>query len=99
MQLKVVPVLIAAAGLAVIGYGTWQRQMNPPRVIATGVFQFEDKLGTVLIFPRRVVAVAGFATAEVQLPGGTWIDCRADCEAAIKAEHTEIWDSRMLGRR
>ena len=99
MRLKVVPFLIAAAGLAVIGYGTWQRQMNPPRVIATGAFQFKDKLGTVLIFPKRVVAVAGFETTEVQLPGGTWIDCRADCEAAIKTGHTEIWDSLRMGTR
>ena len=93
MQLKVVPVLIAAAGLAVIGYGTWQRQMNPPRVIATGVFQFTDKLGTVLIFPKRVVAVAGFETAEVQLPGGTWIDCGGDCLAAYRQGTTDFWDT------
>ena len=99
MSLKLVPFLIPAAGLAVIGYGLWQRQLNPPKVIATATFQFTDKAGTMLIFPKRVVAVAGFETTEAQLPGGTWIDCRGDCEATIKAEHTQFWDAQLNGKR
>ena len=99
MSLKIAPFLILALGVAVIGYGMWKRQQDPPRVVSTGVFTFKDKHDTVLIFPRRVVAVAGFEKVEVQLPGGTWIDCRGDCAERIKAEHAEIWDSQMLGRR
>ncbi len=99
MPLKLVPFVILALGLAIIVYGLWQRQMNPPRVISTGVFSFTDKAGTLLLFPKRVVAVGGFETTEVQLPGGTWIDCRGDCEATIKAETTEFWDSQMRSRR
>jgi hypothetical protein len=99
MPLKVVPLLLLALGLAVIGYGTWQRALYPPRVIATSSHRFVDKAGTELIFAKRQVAVAGFEVTEVQLPGGTWIDCRSDCTAAIKAEYTEVWDQRMLGRR
>ena len=98
MSLKLVPFLNLAAGLAVIGYGLWQRQLNPPKVIATGTFQFTDKAGAVLIFPKRVVAVAGFETTEVQLPGGTWIDCRGDCAATIIAEHTDIWNGQLRSR-
>ena len=96
MPLKLVPFLILALGAGVIGYGLWQRHLNPPRVISTGTFKFTDKAGTLLIFPQRVVAVAGFETTEVQLPGGTWIDCRGDCAATIKAEHTEFWENQML---
>jgi hypothetical protein len=99
MPLKLVPYFLIALAIAVIGYGTWQRQMYPPQVIATGIFEFTDKLGTKLMFPKRVVSVAGFQTTEIQLPGGTWIDSRADCEAAVKAEHSEIWDTRRLQPR
>lgn len=99
MPLKFAPYLILALGAAVIGYGLWKRQQEPPRVISTGMFSFKDKQGTLLIFPKRIVAVAGFETSEVQLPGGTWIDCRGDCAEAIKAEHTEFWDTQMLKGR
>ena len=96
MPLKFVPLIILALGAAVVAYGLWQRQLNPPKIISTGIFQMTDKNGTVLIFPKRVVTVGGFETTEVQLPGGTWIDCRGDCVEAIKAEHTEFWDHQLL---
>ena len=99
MPLKLVPFLILAVGLAVIGYGMWQRHLYPPRVIATGTFRLIDKHGTALIFPQRTVAVAGFETTELQLPGGTWIDCRGDCSATIMSEHTEFWDHQLLKTR
>lgn len=99
MAIKWVPIVIAALGAGVVGYGLWKRSIDPPRVISTGTFQFADKLGTVLIFPKRVVAVAGFETTEVQLPGGTWIDCRRDCATTIKAEYTEFWDTQMMNKK
>ncbi|MEQ1697395.1 MAG: hypothetical protein ABL901_16305 [Hyphomicrobiaceae bacterium] len=95
MSLKIAPFLILALGVAVIGYGLWRRAQDPPRVVSTGVFTFKDRHGTVLMFPKRVVAVAGFETTEVQLPGGTWIDCRGDCAETIKAEHTEFWETQQ----
>ena len=99
MRLKLVPYVLAAAGLLIVGYGLMHRAADPPRVLSTGTLVFTDKAGTVLIFPKRVVAVAGMETSEVQLPGGTWIDCRSDCVETIKSEHTEFWDSlRMRGR-
>ena len=99
MSLKLVPYLLVALAIAVIAYGTWQRQKYPPQVIATSTFSFIDKSGTELKFPKRVVAVAGFEVTEVQLPGGTWIDCRGDCGGTIKAEYTEFWDHQMLKNR
>ena len=96
MPLKWVPVFILILGVTVIGYGLWQRHLYPPRVVSTGVFSFIDKAGTLLIFPKRVVAVAGFEKTEIQLPGGTWIDCHGDCAQAIREAHTEFWDTQML---
>ncbi len=96
MPLKLVPFLILVLGAAVIGYGLWQQQVYPPQVVSTGVFSFTDKAGTLLIFPKRVVALGGFEKTEIQLPYGTWIDCRGDCAQAIREEHTEFWDTQML---
>jgi hypothetical protein len=98
MRLTYVPIIMLAVGAIALGIGMWRRAADPPRVISTGAFNFTDKTGTKLVFPQRVVAVAGFETTEVQLPGGTWIDCRKDCAEAIMREHTEIWDSQILKR-
>jgi hypothetical protein len=99
MPMKLVPVVLIVSALAFVAYGQWLRNADPPRVISTGTFQFVDKAGATLIFAKRVVAVAGFETIQVQLPGGTWIDCRGDCAATIKAEYTEFWDHQQLNKR
>lgn len=99
MRLTFVPYVLAVAFLAIAGYGIMRRQANPPRVIETSSIKITDPSGTVLIFPKRRLAVAGFETTEVQLPGGSWIDCRADCAEAIRVETSHIWDSdRLRGR-
>lgn len=96
--MRFMPIVIVAAGLAIVGYGLLSRQQQPPTVISTSTFEFTDKLGTTLMFPKRVVAVAGLETTEIQLPRGTWIDCRGDCARAIRDEHTDVW-GRQLERR
>ena len=98
MPMKWIPLIVLALGVGFTGYGLRQRQLHPPRVIATGTFKFADKSGAELIFPKRTVAVAGFETIELQLPGGTWIDCRGDCTGTIKSEHTEFWDTQSRRR-
>ena len=99
MRLKLVPYILAACGLLIAGYGIWRRNADPPRVIETGTLKITDPSGTVMIFPKRRVVVAGFETTEAQLPGGSWIDCRGDCAEAIRIETSNIWDSsRLRGR-
>ena len=87
MSLKYVPFLFLALGAGIIGHGLWKRQRNPPHIVSTGTFQFTDHAGALLIFPKRVMAVGEFEAMQVQLPSNTWIDCRGDCEATIKAEY------------
>ena len=99
LPLKLVPFLILALAACVIGYGTRQRYLHPAQVLSTATFRITGRDGTVLAFPQRVVAVAAFEITEVQLPGGTWIDCRGDCEDTIKVQFTEFWDHQNLGRR
>lgn len=96
--IKLVPLLILIGGGAIVGYGLWQRQKSPPTVLATGTFEFKDKLGTSLVFPSRRVSVAGFETSEIRLPNGTWIDCRADCAQTIRDQHVEFWDAQQMKR-
>jgi len=42
-----------------------------------------------------VVIVAGFKTTEIQLPGGTWINCRGDCYIAFRDRST-LYDRLKL---
>jgi hypothetical protein len=99
MRMKLVPMAMIVLAVLGVGYGLWRREKDPPKVISTGIFQFKDKAGTELVFPKRLVSVAGFEKTEVQLPGGTWIDCRGDCGHAIRSEHTEFWDHQNLKTR
>ncbi len=96
--IRFAPFLIAAIGVAVVAYGLNGRAKAPPTVLSTSTFAYADKLGTTLIFPRRVVAVAGFQTTEVQLPSGTWIDCRADCAIAVRDQHLAPFDAQQQRR-
>ena len=96
--IRLAPFMIGTVGIGVIVYGLSERAKAPPRVVSTDVFAYADKHGTTLIFPRRVIAVAGFETTEVQLPGGTWIDCRGDCAITIRDQHTEIFDAQQQRR-
>lgn len=97
-RLRLVPILIVIGSAAVIATGVWHRQLDPPRTISTGTFTLDDKRGTSLMFPKRVVAVAGFEKTEIQLPNGTWIDCRSDCGQAVRDEHIDSWERQQQRR-
>lgn len=96
MPLKYAPYLILALGAVVVGVGLWRQALFPPKVVSTGVVKFVDRNGTTLLFPKRVLSSGGVERVQIQLPGETWIDCSGDCAEAIRAEHTEIWETRML---
>ena len=98
MQLKLFAILLVMFSIVVVGYGTWRRIKYPQTVLSTGTIKFTDPTGQVAMFPTRVIAVGGFETMQIQLPGLTWIDCRGDCTATLKAEHAQIWETQMLNR-
>lgn len=99
MRMKLAAMLLLCAALAVVAYGTWYRSLHPPRVVATGSVAMTDpRTGEPLVFPRRTLAIGSIRTDEVQLPGGTWIDCVGDCRDTLSREHLEFWERRQLKR-
>jgi hypothetical protein len=97
MPVRIVPLLILAAGLAVVGYGILYRRRNPPHIVATSKLTLADPAsGQTIQFSIRTIEMGSVRLEEVQLPGGTWIDCGGDCRETVLREHLEFWPRRML---
>jgi hypothetical protein len=99
MPVRIAPLLIFAAGIVVVGYGVLYRHQHPPRIVATSTLTVTDPAsGQATQFSRRTIEIGSVRLEEVQLPGGTWIDCGGDCREAVMREHLEFWPRRMLER-
>jgi hypothetical protein len=94
-MMKWAPWLIGLLGLGIVAYGLMLKSRNPPRVVATAEVRVtHPRTGQVHTLRTRKVEVAGFVKEEVELPGGTWIDClRGDCAETVRAEHFELFDT------
>jgi hypothetical protein len=74
--------LAIAAGIAVIGYyGLRNDVRNTREVLETGSVRIAGPGGSASTreLRTRTVAVGAVRLREVELPGGTWIDCADDC--------------------
>lgn len=99
MPVRIVPLLILAAGLAVVGYGIHYRRQHPPHIVATSTFTLTDPAtGQAIQFSRRTIEMGSVRLDEVQLPRGTWIDCGGDCRETVLREHLGFWPRRLLER-
>jgi hypothetical protein len=91
--------LIGALGGGVIAYGTTMRQIDPPTVVGEGPVDIADpKGGGPITLRTRTVRGGGFTTVQVELPGGTWIECAgvttSDCREAVRKVTSEFWDAQ-----
>jgi hypothetical protein len=98
--MKWAPWLIGALGLGVIAYGTYMRRVDPPTVIREGRLEIADPKGgdVKIAFKTRTVRGGGIATDQVELPGGTWIDCGGDCRDAVRKTTTDFWAEQARRR-
>lgn len=93
MPVKTMGMLVLGLAVAILAFGLYSRWKNPMRVVSTGSVNVEDgKAGRVLVLRTRVVEVGVVTTGEVELPNGTWIDCKGDCADTVRREHLEFWD-------
>jgi len=91
--MKLAPALLALLMIAVAAYGIWHQRRHPLRVIATGSVRVEDaRARRTLTLRARTIEIGSVRKQEVELPGGTWIDCGGDCVAAVKRGYTEFWE-------
>jgi hypothetical protein len=92
--------LIAALGLGIVAYGTLMRRIDPPKVIREGKIDIADPKdggkggGSKVSFRTRTVQGGGIVTEQVELPGGTWIDCGGDCRDAVRKATTDFWEEQ-----
>lgn len=94
-MIRLAPILILALGGGIIAWGLWNRSQHPTRVVATGRIEIDDRVnGRKLLLATRTLENGGVRREEVQLPGGTWIDCGGDCREAVRKEYLEFWDEQ-----
>ena len=92
--------LIAALGLGIVAYGIQMRRLDPPTIIGESKIEVADPKGGAsrLTFRTRTVQGGGFTTEQVELPGGTWIDCSGDCRDTLRKSTTDFWDEQRRRR-
>jgi hypothetical protein len=92
--------VVGAIGLGIVAYGTYLRWIDPPKVVSASRIEMTDpKSGGKVSFPTRKVQGGGIVTEQVQLPGGTWIDCDGDCREAVRKTTTDFWDEQQRRRK
>ena len=55
----------------------------------------ESKYGNARVAGRVRASHFGY---EVQLPGGTWIDCGMSCTETLRVETVDFWENKGAGR-
>jgi hypothetical protein len=103
--MKWAPWLIGLVGLGIVGYGTYMRRDEPETVIRESRIEVPDPKAppskendTKVAFKTRTVRVGGITTDQIQLPGGTWIDCAGDCRDALRKSTTDFWEEQRKKR-
>lgn len=94
-MMKWAPWVIAMVGLGIVAYGLAMQRAHPPRVTGMATIDVTNpRTGQRMTLRTRTVEGGGFTKTEVELPGGTWIDCGGrGCGDAVRAEHFELFDT------
>ena len=48
-----------------------------------------------LTAPVRVDHSRGFASRQIRLPGGVWIDCAGTCSETLRVEKIDFWEEQL----
>jgi hypothetical protein len=92
---KHLAVLLAFAMFVILGYGAYQQVTNIPVLHAEGRLLMradEIKGSRDVELATRDVKLAGVRRWQVQLPGGTWMDCAGDCRSAVLRAGPQLWE-------
>lgn len=88
-------IVAALAVAAVLTFALWYQQKHPRVIVGTGTITVTSKRPpfATIALKTRDVSINGVVFKEVELPGGTWIDCAGDCPMAVRNAREEFWDS------
>jgi hypothetical protein len=96
---KFFAVLIAVAIVVIAAYGIWYQRAHPRVIVKTGTVNVTKPGGASLVARTRTVQVGAVLLNEVELPGGTWIDCAGDCATAFNEAQSDFWAKQDRERR
>lgn len=94
--MKTIPILIGLLMATLLAAGLYLQFKDPRRVTGTGQVTAKSRYtpGKLLTARTRDLAGSGTTFREVELPNGTWIDCRADCAETLRREHLDFWETK-----
>lgn len=93
---RMIGVIFALGIAAVLAFALWYQQRHPRVITASGTITVASKrppFGS-LTLNTRDVTINGVTFKEVELPGGTWIDCAGDCQLAVRNAREDFWDTQ-----
>ncbi len=102
MASKLIVALLAAFMTVVGAYGIWYHQSHPREIVRTGSVAIEKKGDGDAIKTSartRTVRVGAVILNEVELPGGSWIDCARDCVTAYRESTSQFWEAQTRSGR
>lgn len=102
MKPKHLAVVLLLAMLGLIGYGAYRQLTNEPVLHATGRLLMradEIKADRSLELSTRDISLAGVRRWQVELTGGTWIDCEGDCRSAVLRAGPRFWEEQQRKSR
>jgi hypothetical protein len=94
MSGRTVGLVFAAALLAFFAFALWYQRQHPREIVGTGQVTVEkNRPGGVtrVTLRTRTISINGRRFQEVELPGGTWIDCAGDCRKAVFDTGDGFW--------
>jgi hypothetical protein len=94
--------LLCVVGLAAfLTFGIWYSLAHPRVMIAAGIVTVTSQRPPFksITLATRDVEINRIRFREVELPGGTWIDCAGDCPVAVRRAREDFWETQERGRK
>ncbi len=99
--MRPLPVVAVTALVAFLAFALWYSREHPRVIVGSGSVTVTSERPPFksLTLNTRDVEINRVRFREVELPGGTWIDCAGDCPAATRRAREEFWETQERGRK
>lgn len=100
-MMKFAPYVIGLGMAGIVAYGLFVNWKQPRRITGHGEVTARSRHtpGKSVTLRTRRVEGAGATFQEVELPGGSWLDCSGDCAEAVRREHLDVWETKRENGR
>jgi hypothetical protein len=94
--MKYAPYLIGLLMAGVLAYGLYLQFKDPRKITGYGQIIAKSRYtpGKTATLRTRDIEGSGTTFKEVELPGGTWIDCGGDCVETARRQHLDLWETK-----